>query len=311
MNHEFDTVKIISNDDTMESLEVNEVAVQIMQVDFNTSANQTYMTQLSFLNRKFSTNFTMDEFIKTIEKAPDNLIRHFVENFIAYFKDKTSADQLSLSLHTLYVYSLSLIPRFEQKFNYVTQVSSEDSMEVLEVNEEAIQILQIDLKTLANCTYTIQLSDFNSVFYTNFTMDSFIEIIKKVHLGVMKKIFMPNFIAYFNDKTSIHEFSLLLHKLYAYSLDFFPKRSMVIRQSLYHEDEAIIFRVEAIDQEVYAFTKGFLKVLFETEKELDYEFLLGLIDDLKLAIKFSNYYKTGTTENPAEIQEYLNNYTNE
>ena len=197
----------------------------------------------------------------------------------------------------------------EQKFNYVRDVSDDNSMDVIEVNEVAIEIMIIDYNTSSDKTYVMQLSILNKEFYTDFTMNNFIGIIKKVSEDIVRQ-FIMYFVEYHKDKTSSYKLSLSLHTLYAYSLGFIPKPIMMIRQTISKKNGAIIFQIGVINQKVYAVRKEFLNILFASEKELGYDFLVGLIDDLTLGIKFSDYYKKGITTNPEEIQEHLNKWVN-
>lgn len=119
----------------------------------------------------------------------------------------------------------------EQKFNYVRDVSDDNSMDVIEVNEVAIEIMIIDYNTSSDKTYVMQLSILNKEFYTDFTMNNFIEIIKKVSEDILRQ-FIMHFVEYHKDKTSSYKLSLSLHTLYAYSLGFIPKSIMMIRQTI-------------------------------------------------------------------------------
>lgn len=199
-----------------------------------------------------------------------------------------------------------------QEFKDVIDIFDGDKIYCFALNEVAIQITEIDLNKESDHSqgYVTRLSFLNRKCHTSLTMNEFREVLEMPFEDMIKE-FARNFVGYFKDDTSSHKLKSSLHTLYAYSLGFIPKPTMTISQTIHRENEAIVFQINMIKQEVYAFEKGFLKTLFNTEKELGYDFLKKLIGNIGLSIKLSDYYKKGITTNSPQIQEYLNNYTNE
>ncbi len=198
------------------------------------------------------------------------------------------------------------------EFKDIIDIFDEDKVYSVASNGFAIQITEIDLtKEVDNShSYVTRLSFLNRKFYTNFSMNEFREILEIPFQETIKQ-FTKNFIAYFKEDTSSYQLYSSLHTLYAYSLGFIPKSTTTISKAINGNKSTIVIQIDVLKQEVYAFDKAFLKILFETEKELDNQFLEILIDNMQLETKFLDYYNQGISTNSPEVQEYLNTYCNE
>lgn len=160
----------------------------------------------------------------------------------------------------------------------------------LQIVNDKIHLTELNLFDNTHREVSIKLSDFNKDLYVEFTNTMLKTAIEKLERPAFIFFVIDLIEFYLGDNSKGNDLWRKIHPIYAESLGMEIDTTMVLGYDKEMIDSNVKISLYCLIGQIYAFDEGFLKVIFQANSNVDYDFLDEL-DEVEFYHTFHDYYE--------------------